>query len=69
MALNDEDKQWISDALRTGMQQLRTELRADMDQLRTEWRTDVERVETSLLTAFHNWASPTEIEGSIRPSQ
>ena len=45
MSLTDEDKTWIAE-------QLREEKNRITEQLRT--------VETSLLTAFHKWASPFE---------
>lgn len=40
--------------MRTELTEVRTEL--------TEMHAKIERVETSLLTAFHGWARPTEIK-------
>jgi uncharacterized protein YPO0396 len=57
MSLTNEDKQWI--------EQGRDEDRRWVEQGRDEdrrWFTEqLERVETSLLTAFHKWASPMEM--------
>jgi hypothetical protein len=45
MALTHEDKAWI---------------RNSFGEFRTEVKADIERFETSLLTAFHKWASPAD---------
>jgi len=44
--LTDDDRQWIKDEIKTGMEQLVVRL---------------EQVETSLFTAFHRWATPVQM--------
>lgn len=54
MSLTNEDKHWMLEQFK----QFAT--REDLELLRIATRADLERVETSLLTAFHKWASPVE---------
>ena len=49
MSLTAEDKNWITELLRT-----------DMNRIAGELREEIRTVETSLLTEFHKWASPSE---------
>jgi len=72
MALTDEGKIWIStqlNALFTALdgriERVATALDAGIEKLdakiervETEFNAKIERVETSLLTEFHEWASP-----------
>jgi|SRR5579883_78547 len=58
--LTEDDKQWIMNVLRTGMDKLRDDLHGDIERARQEGRIDLEKVETTLLTEFHKWASPVE---------
>ncbi len=46
MNLTDDDKKWILDQMAINA---------------AATKADLERVETSLLTAFHKWASPMEM--------
>jgi hypothetical protein len=56
MALDDEDKQWLTQQ----MAALGTRMAAQLDRVETRMAERLEAVETSLLTEFHNWASPFE---------
>ena len=50
MSLDEQDKQWMSEQFRTGLQQLRTELGVDLGHLGTEFRTDLEQLRTEFRT-------------------
>lgn len=55
----------FAERMETQLAGLRTEMRTELTEVRTElteMHAKIERVETSLLTAFHGWARPTEIK-------
>ena len=56
MSLTEDDKKWLAEQFErfATKQDLETKLE------RYATKEDLERVETNLLTAFHQWASPTE---------
>jgi hypothetical protein len=54
MSLSNEDKKWILAQLAT------LPSHKDLEALAAQTREQIERVETSLLTAFHQRASPME---------
>jgi hypothetical protein len=56
MSLTDEDKNWIAAAIASATAGLATH--QDLEALADKNREQLERLETSLLTAFHKWASP-----------
>lgn len=67
MNLTDDDKQWLrqlmreeNNVLRMEIEQVRTRLQERIEQVRINFAERLERVETTLLTEFHNVASPTE---------
>lgn len=63
MALTDEDKRWIASQLGEFHSTLDAKIeRLDVkiDSVQTALDAKIEPVETSLLTAFHKWASPNE---------
>lgn len=49
MSLTEDDKKWMTERFAT---------KQDLERFAT--KQELERVETSLLTAFHQWASPQE---------
>jgi len=51
--LTEDDKQWIN-------QQLHQQLHQQLETLEGRFTQQLETLETKLLTAFHDWASPTE---------
>jgi hypothetical protein len=77
MSLTDEDKNWFLDTFATKQDLGRFATKQDLGRFATKQdlerfatkqdlaqyatKQDLERVETSLLTAFHQWASPVEM--------
>lgn len=55
MALDENDKKWILDTINTSL-----------ERMSANFSERLERVETSLLTAFHQWASPMEMRERIQ---
>src|SRR5579872_1950730 len=71
MALDNEDKEWLSELLRTGMQQLSTELRTerrgDLNQLRLDLRTELHTDMDQLRTEWRGDMNQlrTELSGDL----
>ena len=62
MSLTSEDKAWIQSLFSAELSSKpnRDEIIKRLEELETRFDDKLERVETSLLTAFHKWASPAD---------